>query len=76
MDEYQTTVHRKILVGEKLGNLVNCELFAKIYLTNIHRYTKNVFSIYALILAYLSNFSSPIAFICIAHQNFSVYGIC
>ena len=33
--------------GEKLMNLVNCELFAKIFLIDIHRYTKNVFA-YAL----------------------------
>ena len=31
------TVHRKILVGEKLVNLVNRELFTKIFLANIHR---------------------------------------
>ena len=38
-------VHRKILMGEKLANLVNCDLFAKIFLTNIHRCTENVFGI-------------------------------
>ena len=30
------TVHRKILELEKLTNLVNYELFAKIFLANIH----------------------------------------
>ena len=40
-----TTVHGKILVGRKLTNLVNCKLFTKIFLANIHRYTKNVFGI-------------------------------
>ena len=34
------TVHGKILVQEKI---VNCELFAKIFLANIYRYTENVF---------------------------------
>ena len=29
----------------KLANSVNCELFAKIFLTHIHRYTENVFGI-------------------------------
>ena len=37
-----STAHRKILVGEKL---VNCQPFAKIFLTNVHRYIKNVFGI-------------------------------
>ena len=32
------TVYRK-----KLAKLTNCELFAKIFLANIHRYTENVF---------------------------------
>ena len=31
--------------GKKLVNLVNCKLFAKIFLTNIHSYTKNAFCI-------------------------------
>ena len=34
-----------IFVGEKLANLANCELFANIFLANIHRYTENVFDI-------------------------------
>ena len=37
------TVHGKTLAGEKLAN---CELLANSFLTNIHRYTKNVFSIH------------------------------
>ena len=51
-----TTVHRKILAGEKLANR---ELFAKIFPANIYRYTTNVFGIYvyALTLAYSPNFS-------------------
>ena len=36
------TVHGKIL-AEKMANLANRELFAKIILTNIQRYTENVF---------------------------------
>ena len=39
------TVHGKILVGEKLTNLGNREPFAKIFLTNIHRYAENVYGI-------------------------------
>ena len=54
------TVHRKILVGEKLANLAYHESFAM----NIY---KNVFGI----VAYLPNFSSPVAFAC---QIFPVYG--
>ena len=30
---------------EKLANSANCELLAKIFFTNIHRYTENVFDI-------------------------------
>ena len=36
---HRITVHGKILAGEKLANR---ELFAKIFLANIHRYTENV----------------------------------
>ena len=36
---------QEIFGGEKLANLVDSELFAKIFLTNIHRYTENVFGI-------------------------------
>ena len=36
------TVHRKILAGEKL---MNHKLFAKMFLANIPRYTKNAFCI-------------------------------
>ena len=32
-------------MGEKLVNSVNHELFAKNFLTNIHRYNENVFGI-------------------------------
>ena len=63
-------VHGKILVAEKkLVNLANHELFAKIFLTNIpHQYSSPIFTdtqkmhlAYELIVAYSSNFSSPIA---------------
>ena len=53
------------MAGEKLANLVNRELFAKIFLPNIHRYTKNVFSICIL----------TVAFTCTVRQIFPVYGI-
>ena len=36
------TAHRKILAGEKVENY---ELFAKSFLANIHKYTKNAFGI-------------------------------
>ena len=39
-------VHRKKLAGEKLANhAYDHEPFTKIFLTNIHKYTKNVFGI-------------------------------
>ena len=41
----ELTVHGKILVGEKLANLVNHELFTKIFHLNIHRYTKKCIGI-------------------------------
>ena len=37
------TIHGKIFAQE---NLLNHELFAKIFFANIHRYTENVFGIY------------------------------
>ena len=55
-------VHRKTLAGEKL---VNCELLANSFLTNIHRYTKNVFSIH-------TDFSSFAKFF-LANGFFSVW---
>ena len=45
---------------EKIGEFANHELFAKIFLTNIHGYTKNVFGI-CTDLAYSPNFPLPIA---------------
>ena len=61
------TVHGKILAREKLVNLANRDLFAKIFL---HRYTE-MYLAYALTVAYSPNFSSPIAFTCMVCQNFS-----
>ena len=58
---------------EKQVNLASRELFAKIFLTNIHRYsTLKMYLAYALPVAY---FSSPIALICMIHQNFLMYSI-
>ena len=37
---------------ETLVNLADRELFPKIFLTNIHRYMENIYSIYALTVAY------------------------
>ena len=60
-------MHLKLLVGEKLANLANHELFAKFFLTYIHRYSENVFGI-CTALAYLPNFS--------LHTNsFYLYGL-
>ena len=61
---------------EKLANLGNRELFAKIFLANIHRYTENVYDI----CTDCSLFTKPIAFTCMVHQNlpcqiFPMYGI-
>ena len=61
--------HGKILAGEDLTNLVNHELSAKIFLTNIHRCSENVFGIYTD-CSLFANFSSSIAFICMVRQIF------
>ena len=39
------TAHRKIVAAEKLANIENPALFAKIFIAIILRYTENVFSI-------------------------------
>ena len=66
------TVHGKILAGEKL---LNHELFTKIFLINIHRYTKNVFGICTDCSLLAKFFFANIAFTCMVRQNFPVYGI-
>ena len=53
----------------KLANLANGELFAKIFLTNIYRYTENVFSI-STDRCLVAKLSSPIAFTCMVRQTF------
>ena len=65
-EDYLATVHALSL--EKLVNLANRELFDKIFLGNIHKCTENV-SAYALTVAYLPKFSSPIAFTCVVCQK-------
>ena len=65
------TVHKKILVGKKLVNFMNRELFAKIFLANISD-TPKMYLAYALTVAYLPSFSLPIAFTCMVRQNFPV----
>ena len=60
-------------MGEKLANLASHELFTKIFLANIHRYTENVFGIYTD-CSLFTKFSSPITFTCMVHQNFPLYG--
>ena len=70
LNEFLYTVHGKFLAGEKLANLVNCEPFAKIFLTNIHRYTE-MYLACALILAYSPIFylhSSPKFSWCTIHS--------
>ena len=56
-----------------LVNLANHEPFAKLFLTNIHRYTENVSDF--IYLAYLPNFSSPVAFTCMVCQNITLPNI-
>ena len=53
---------------------MNHELFARIFLTNIHSYTENVLA-YALTIAYSPNFSS---FTCMVHQptKYFPYTVC
>ena len=68
----QTALHTapymgKFWRGKRLVNLVNRELFAEIFLTNIHRYTKTVLA-YALTVANLPIFSSPITFTCMVQS--------
>ena len=67
-------MHGKIFVGEKLVNLANREPFAKIFLTDIHRYTKTHNGI-CTDCSYLPNFSLPIAFTCMVLQNFPLPNI-
>ena len=55
---------------EKLVNLVNLELFAKNFLANIHRYTKNVFGI-CTDFSLFTKFFLTIDFTCMVHQQFS-----
>ena len=70
---YFNTVQANFLAGEKLAKLAKSELFAKIFLTNIHSYTKNVFGIctdcslriFEANDFYLYDFP---------HKNFPVYG--
>ena len=65
------TAHREILVGKKLANLENPELFAKVFLAIIHRYTENVFSI----CTYCNLFTNslPIPLTCMVHQPLSKF---
>ena len=37
---------KSVVAAAELSYLANCELLIKIFLTNIHRYTENVFGIY------------------------------
>ena len=58
---------RKILVGENLGKLW---VISQNFLTNIHRYTENVFGL-CTDCSSLAKFLSPVAFTFMVHQNFS-----
>ena len=56
------------LVGEKLANY---ELFdSPKFFSPIFTDTPKMYMAYALTVAYSPNFSSPIAFTCMVHQNF------
>ena len=72
------TEHRKYLAVEKMANLANRELFAKIFLGNIHTYTENIFGICTdcSLFAYLPTFPCqqllPVAMVC---QNFPLPNI-
>ena len=59
----------KFWCRKKLAKLENHELFAKIFLANIYRYTK-MYLAYALTITYLPNFSLPIPLTCMVRQNF------
>ena len=59
-------VHGKFWHRKKLTNLVNRKLFVKIFLTSG---ASEMYLGYALTVAYLQNFSSPIAFTCIGFAN-------
>ena len=56
--------------GGDLANLKNPELFAKIFLAIIHRYTENVFGMCTHCNLFAN--SSPIPLTCMVHQNFSL----
>ena len=68
------TVHGKLLVGKKMANLANRELFTKIFLNNIHRYTENVFGI-CTDCSLFTKFSLPIVWFAkiFPRQIFPVY---
>ena len=68
-DMLPSTVHGKIWWGKNWWILANRKLFVKIFIINIHRYTKMHLA-YALTVVYLLNFSSPIVITCMVHQNF------
>ena len=61
---------RKNFGKGKIGELGKLWAIRQIFLANIHRYTKNVFSICTDCSLFAPNFSSPIAFTCMVHQNF------
>ena len=69
MQRLINTVRRKILMGENLMNLVNCQLFAK-FSSPIFTDTLKMYLTYALTVAYWPDFSLPIAFTCMVRQNF------
>ena len=66
---HSSTAHRKILVGEKIGESwairqnFPCQM-------PIFTDTQKMDMTYALTVTYLPNFSLPIAFTCMVHQNF------
>ena len=55
----------KFWCGKKLVNLANCELFTKIFLANVHRYTENVFGMCTDSSLFIKIFLANTAFTCI-----------
>ena len=65
----------KFWLGKTLANLV-CELFAKIFLASIHRYTKGECTDFRLIIkCFFANSFYLCGLIYFSLQNFFVYGI-
>ena len=65
------TVHGKISVGEKIGKFGESRAIHQNFPCQYSQIHGKHIMAYALTVAYLPNFSSPIAFTCMVHQNFT-----